>query len=84
MPESGHPAPDPLLLAFKSCNNWCRKKAGFRMLAGAEPEDDDDLSEEGRQNLANYISWQNYQQRQSQQDEIMKLFGGNDGNISVP
>mmetsp|Transcript_7137 Transcript_7137/g.17461 ORF Transcript_7137/g.17461 Transcript_7137/m.17461 type:complete len:460 (-) Transcript_7137:308-1687(-) len=82
-PEIGHPAPDPLLLAFKSCNNWCRKKAGFRTLAGSEPEDDDDLSEEGRQNLANFTTWQNYQQRQRQHDEIMDMFGGSDGGISV-
>mmetsp|Transcript_13689 Transcript_13689/g.20842 ORF Transcript_13689/g.20842 Transcript_13689/m.20842 type:complete len:141 (+) Transcript_13689:970-1392(+) len=44
-----HPATDPMLLAFKSCNNWCRKHAGFQMVASSEPEDsDDDLSEEGR------------------------------------
>ena len=80
--EEGHPAPDPLLLAFKSCNNWCRKTAGFRMLAGAEPKDLDDLSEEGRENLANYLTWQESQRRRHQHHEIMQAFGG-DHSISV-
>ena len=72
-----HPAPDPMLLAFKSCNNWCRKHAGFRMVGGSEPEDsDDDLSEEGRQNLNNYLSWEHAKLKRRQHDEIMDTFGG--------
>ena len=46
--QHGHLAPDPLLLAFKSGNNWCRIYSEFRMVAVAEAEElDDDLSEEG-------------------------------------
>ena len=83
MQEDGHPAPDPLLLAFKSCNNWCRKHAGFRMLAGADPEEeDDDLSDEGRRNLQKYLEWQALQDQNQQHEEIMNLFG-NSGGINV-
>ena len=56
--QGGHPAPDPMLLAFKSGNNWCRIHSGFRMVAGPEPEEVDHLSEEGRQNLVDYMAWQ--------------------------
>ena len=81
--EGGHPAPDPMLLAFKSCNNWCRKHAGFRMVAGSEPEEsDDDLSEEGRQILNNYLSWEHAELKRRQHDEIMEMFGG-EASIAV-
>lgn len=74
--RKGHPAPDPMLLAFKSCNNWCRRFSKFRMLAGAEPEDsDDDLSEEGKQNLKDYLEWQAKQEKSLRHNEIMDLFG---------
>jgi hypothetical protein len=75
-----HPAPDPMLLSFKSCNNWCRKHAGFRMVAGAEPQElDDDLSEEGKRNLQEYLLWQAGKQKKHSHNEIMNLFGGNEG-----
>jgi hypothetical protein len=73
---SRHPAPDPMLLAFKSCNNWCRKYAGFKMVAGAEPVDeDDDLSEEGRKNLQDYVAWQVGREKNRQHEDIMNRFG---------
>jgi len=79
-----HPAPDPMLLAFKSCNNWCRKYTGFQMVAGSRPKDlDDDLSEEGRQNLNNYLAWETAEQKSRQHHEIMNVFGS-EGSISVP
>lgn len=80
--DARHPAPDPLLLSFKSCNNWCRKYAGFRMLAGAEPEELDDLSDEGRENLQRYLEWQALQNQNQQHEEIMNVFGNN-GGINV-
>ena len=36
----GHPAPDPMLLAVKAANNWSAAH-GRRLLAGAEPEEDE-------------------------------------------
>lgn len=78
-----HHAPDPMLLAFKSCNNWCRKTVGFRMLAGAEPEEPDDLSEEGQQNLQNYIAWQNEEVASYRHSEIMSRFGQPGGLSNV-
>ena len=41
-----HPAPDPMLLSFKSCNNLLRKILGFRTVAVPEPPVLDDISEE--------------------------------------
>ena len=80
----GHPAPDPMLLAFKSCSNLCRIYAGFKMVADSEPEDlDDDLSEEGLQHLRNYMAWQAAGQKREQDRDIMDKFGGETG-ISVP
>jgi hypothetical protein len=70
-----HPAPDPMLLAFKSCNNWCRKNAGFHMVAGAEPGELDDLSEEGQQNLQDYLVWQADVEKSRQHEDIMNRFG---------
>jgi hypothetical protein len=81
--RNGHPAPDPMLLAFKSCNNWCRKYAGFRMVAGAEPEDFDDLSEEGRQNLQAYNEWQAAKESTQQHNDLMNLFGLEGGTHSI-
>lgn len=72
---NGHPAPDPMLLAFKSCNNWCRKYAGFRMVAGAGPVELDDLSEEGQQNLQDYVAWQVAREKSRQHNDIMNRFG---------
>ena len=73
--QDGHPAPDPMLLAFKSGNNWCRIYAGFRMVAGAEPEELDDLSEQGRQNLQNYVAWQAAREKSLRHNDIMDRFG---------
>ena len=73
--QGGHPAPDPMLLAFKSGNNWCRIYAGFRMVAGDEPEELDDLSEEGRQNLLNYVEWQAAREKSLRHSDIMDRFG---------
>ena len=73
--QGGHPAPDPMLLAFKSGNNWCRRYAGFRMVAGAEPEELDDLSEEGQQNLLNYVAWQAAREKSLRHSDIMDRFG---------
>lgn len=69
----GHPAPDPMLLEYKTCNNLCRKMLGFRMLAGAEPLELDDLSEEGQQNLRAYIQFQALTEQALRHDEIMNL-----------
>ena len=81
--QGKHPAPDPMLLAFKTCNNWCRKHDGFRMVAGAEPLDlDDGLSEEGKRNLQEYVVWQASMQKKQRHDEIMDLFGHNGGVIT--
>jgi hypothetical protein len=80
-----HPAPDPMLLAFKTCNNWCRKYAGFRMVAAAEPvEEDDDLSEEGQKNLQDYLAWQAEEEKSRQHEDIMTRFGGREGAVRVP
>ena len=73
--QGGHPAPDPMLLAFKSGNNWCRIYSGFRMVAGTEPEELDDLSEEGRQNLLNYVAWQAAREKSLRHSDIMDRFG---------
>ena len=45
------------------------------MLAGAE-DLDDDLSDEGRQNLDNYLAWAAAQRKKQQHHEIMEKFGG--------
>jgi hypothetical protein len=72
-----HPAPDPMLLAFRSCNNWCRKYVGFRMVAAADPEEvNDDLSEEGQQNLHDFLAWQADEEKRRDHDDIMNRFGG--------
>jgi len=73
--QGGHPAPDPMLLAFKSGNNWCRIHAGFRMVGGADPEELDDLSEEGRQNLLDYVAWQAAREKSLRHSDIMDRFG---------
>ena len=73
--QGGHPAPDLMLLAFKSGNKWCRIHAGFRVVAGAEPEESDDLSEEGRQNLVNYVAWQAGREKSQRHNNIMDRFG---------
>ena len=66
-----HPAPDPLLLGFKSSNNFMRHFAGFRMVAGAEPNELDDLSEEGHRNLKAYIEWEKEQEQEAVHREIL-------------
>ena len=68
-----HPAPDPMLLSFKSSNNILRKMLGFRMVAGAEPLELDDLSEEGQQNLQGYVQCQALEEEACRHDEIMNL-----------
>ena len=69
-----HPAPDPMLLSFKSGNNVLRKVLGFRMVAGAEPlELDDDLSEEGHQNLQACVQFQAHEETSRRHNEIMNL-----------
>lgn len=75
--EKYHPAPDPMLLAFKSCNNLCRRKNGFRMVGGGEYEDLDELSEDGQKNLNDYLQWQAEEMKKMKHDEIMERFGGN-------
>ena len=82
-PGNGHPAPDPMLLAFKSCDNLCRKYAGFRMVASAQPEELDDLSEEGRQNLQAYMAWQAAGEKRQQHNDIMNIFGREGGDHSI-
>lgn len=62
-----------MLLAFKSGNNVLRKMLGFRMVAGAEPLELDDLSEEGQQNLQAYVQFQALEETARRHDEIMNL-----------
>ena len=45
------------------------------MVAGAEPEELDDLSEEGRQNLLNYVAWQDAREKSLRHSDIMDRFG---------
>ena len=68
-----HPAPDPFLLAFKSSNNILRKILGFRMVAGSEPLELDDLSEEGQQNLQAYIELQREEETFCRHEDIMNF-----------
>ena len=69
-----HPAPDPMLLSFKSCDNVLRKFLGFRTIAGTEPLDlDDDISEEGLQNLQAYLEFQNQEETSFRHEEIMNM-----------
>eukprot|EP00547_Thalassionema_nitzschioides_P005480 CAMPEP_0194205714 /NCGR_PEP_ID=MMETSP0156-20130528/4935_1 /TAXON_ID=33649 /ORGANISM="Thalassionema nitzschioides, Strain L26-B" /LENGTH=184 /DNA_ID=CAMNT_0038932071 /DNA_START=747 /DNA_END=1301 /DNA_ORIENTATION=+ len=69
-----HSAPDPKLLAFKSCNNLLRKFLGFRTVAGgAEPPESDGLSEEGQQHLQAYIELQALEEREQRHQGIMSL-----------
>ena len=70
--EGSHPAPDPMLLGFKSVNNWCRLYEGFRMVAAAEPPEDDELSDEGQMNLQAYLEWADSKNQQFRHKEIME------------
>lgn len=45
------------------------------MVADAEPEELDDLSEEGRQNLLNYVAWQAAKEKSLRLSYIMGRFG---------
>ena len=54
------------------------------MLAGPGPEDLDDLSEEGRQNLQIYLESEALEWQSRQHEEIMEKFGakGRDFHVS--
>ena len=45
------------------------------LAAEAEEDSDDDLSEEGKQNLKEYLEWQAEQEKSLRHNEIMDLFG---------
>ena len=76
-----HPAPDPMLLAFKSSNNFCRYYAGFRFVAGGSgaEDDEDELSSEGQAHLNAYVEWQASQTKLQRHTEIMDQFGRGGG-----
>ena len=52
--ESGHPAPDPLLLVTKAIANL-QKRNGFIIAAAAEPEDVNIPSEQSIQAMEEYL-----------------------------
>jgi hypothetical protein len=53
------------------------------MVADAEPEDFDDLSEEGRQNLQAYMEWQAAKESTQQHNDLMNKFGLEGGTHSI-
>lgn len=73
--DRDHTAPDPMLTGFKSSNNWLRRHAGFRMVAATEPEEFEELSEDGQRNLAAYIKYAAAEDRKLQEAEILNPSG---------
>ena len=52
------------------------------MVAAAEPEDsDDELSEEGKQNLRAYMEWQAEREKSLRHSDIMDRFGHEGGGV---
>jgi hypothetical protein len=63
---TGHPAPDPLLLAVRAAVNWSARR-NQRLMAAAEPKDDDEDDELDRQAEEEFLAWREEEQEREEQ-----------------